>query len=64
MSHNEVPAVARVTGRAVVYPWLCDVMGHLATQNYMRFYDDALFHILSMFGPVVREEGGAKDRLG
>jgi len=39
-------------------------MGHLATQNYMRFYDDALFHILSMFGPVVREEGGAKDRLG
>nr|WP_313803246.1 acyl-CoA thioesterase [Sphingobium sp.] len=35
-------------------------MGHLATQNYMRFYDDALFHILSMLGPVVREEGGQR----
>lgn len=36
------------TGRRVVYPWLCDQMGHLATQHYMAFFDDAFYHLLNM----------------
>lgn len=36
------------TGRRVVYPWLCDQMGHLATQHYMAFFDDAFYHLILM----------------
>ncbi len=49
-------AGARETGRRVVYPWLCDQMGHLATQNYMLFFDDAFYHLLAMVGPIHRHE--------
>lgn len=40
------------TGRRVVYPWLCDQMGHLATQHYMAFFDDAFYHLLAAIGPI------------
>jgi len=42
------------TARTVVYPWQCDVMGHLATQNYMRIFDDATYHLLARLGYVLR----------
>ena len=48
------------TGRHVVHPWLCDAMGHLATQHYLRFYDDALYHFLSMLGPVLDVVDGGR----
>ena len=43
------------TARAVIYPWQCDVMGHLATQNYMRIFDDATYHLLAQLGYVLRD---------
>ena len=43
------------TGRAVVYPWQCDVMGHLATQGYMRFFDDTTYHLLASLGYVLSD---------
>jgi acyl-CoA thioester hydrolase len=45
------------TARSVVYPWLCDSMGHLATQHYMKIFDDATFHILGRLGYSPREPG-------
>lgn len=41
------------TARTVVYPWQCDLMGHLATQNYMRIFDDATYHLLARVGCVL-----------
>jgi acyl-CoA thioester hydrolase len=38
------------TARSVVYPWLCDSMGHLATQHYMKVFDDATYHLLGQLG--------------
>jgi acyl-CoA thioesterase FadM len=43
------------TARTVIYPWQCDVMGHLATQNYMRIFDDATYHLLARLGYVLRD---------
>jgi acyl-CoA thioester hydrolase len=48
------------TGRGVVFPWLCDSMGHLATQHYMGFYDSAFFHLLAALGPIHVEDGARK----
>jgi acyl-CoA thioesterase FadM len=48
------------TARTVIYPWQCDVMGHLATQNYMRIFDDATYHLLARLGYVLRD---ARSRL-
>ncbi|MFA7387838.1 MAG: acyl-CoA thioesterase [Sphingomonadales bacterium] len=62
MKERTVPTIAEETGRAVVHPWLCDAMGHLATQHYMRFYDDAFFHLFAKLGPVVVET--AERRVG
>lgn len=39
---------AEITNKAVVYPWLCDSMGHLATQHTMAFFDDSAWHFLQM----------------
>lgn len=50
-------AGATETGRRVIYPWLCDQMGHLATQHYMAFFDDAFYHFLSILGPINIVEG-------
>jgi len=43
------------TARTVVYPWQCDAMGHLATQNYMGIFDDATYHLLALAGYVLRD---------
>jgi acyl-CoA thioester hydrolase len=37
-------------GLAVVHPWLCDIMGHLTTRNYMAMFDDANYQFLSIIG--------------
>ncbi|QFQ89105.1 acyl-CoA thioesterase [Paracoccus kondratievae] len=44
------------TGRRVVYPWYCDVMGHLATQHYMAFLDDAFLHFMAELAPAPQPE--------
>lgn len=38
------------SARTVVYPWLCDWMGHLATQHYMKIFDDATCHLVGHLG--------------
>jgi acyl-CoA thioester hydrolase len=48
------------TARTVVYPWQCDVMGHLATQNYMRIFDDATYHLLARLGYVLQDARGSQ----
>jgi acyl-CoA thioester hydrolase len=53
-----LPPIAQQTGRGVVFPWQCDVMGHLATQYYMTSYDAAFFHFLAMLGPVIDDRDG------
>jgi acyl-CoA thioesterase FadM len=50
------------TARSVVYPWLCDSMGHLATQHYMRVFDDATYHLLGRLGYSLHDS--AKTRRG
>jgi acyl-CoA thioester hydrolase len=48
-------AAERETYRGVVFPWLCDTMGHLATQHYMAMFDVASLHFLAMVGPPLSE---------
>jgi acyl-CoA thioester hydrolase len=43
------------TARAVVYPWLCDAMGHLATRHYMKIFDDATYGLLANLGYALRD---------
>jgi acyl-CoA thioesterase FadM len=43
------------SARTVVYPWACDSMGHLATQNYMKVFDDATYHLLGALGYSLRD---------
>lgn len=43
--------MAMETHRGVVYPWLCDSMGHMNTQFYAAMYDQATFHFLSALAP-------------
>lgn len=50
------------TARSVVYPWLCDSMGHLATQHYMKVFDDATYHLLGRLGYSLHDS--AKTRRG
>lgn len=38
------------SNRGVAHPWLCDVMRHLNTRNYMAAFDDAGMHFLSALG--------------
>jgi acyl-CoA thioester hydrolase len=38
------------TFRGVAHPWLCDVMGHLNTRNYVALFDDASMHFISSLG--------------
>src|SRR5690606_27121552 len=39
-----------VTYAGVVHPWMCDVMGHLNTRNYVGMFDDASFQLLGRIG--------------
>lgn len=44
-------------GLAVVHPWLCDVVGHLTTRNYMAMFDDATYQFLAQLGYEPRSAG-------
>ncbi len=44
------PTAEIESARTVVYPWSCDWMGHLATQHYMKIFDDATCHLLGHLG--------------
>ena len=35
------------TGRAVVFPWHCDHLGHLNVKHYVGMFDIGAFHFLS-----------------
>lgn len=35
-----------VSFRGVVFPWDCDMFGHLNNKNYLGFYDQAGWHVL------------------
>ena len=50
------------TFRGVVFPWHCDVMGHMSVQHQMPLLDNAVYHLLGEFGPPVLVENGR--RLG
>jgi acyl-CoA thioester hydrolase len=50
------------TFRGVVFPWHCDVMGHMSVQHQMPLLDNAVYHLLGEFGPAVIVEEGR--RLG
>ena len=43
------------TCRTVVYPWLCDFNGHLATQNYMAVFDDATAQLFGHLGCLPKD---------
>jgi acyl-CoA thioester hydrolase len=43
-------AKPKITYRGVVYPWLCDSMGHFTTRFYMAMFDDAGWHFLHEIG--------------
>lgn len=32
--------------KGVVHPWLCDIMGHMTTRNYLAMFDDASYHMI------------------
>jgi len=38
------------THRAVVFPWLCDHIGHMNVRWYAHAFDDAGFHLWSQIG--------------
>lgn len=38
------------TFRGAAHPWLCDVMGHLNTRNYVAMFDDASMHLIAALG--------------
>ncbi|MEM6416033.1 MAG: thioesterase family protein [Pseudomonadota bacterium] len=51
---------AIVTFRGVTHPWLCDVMGHLTTRNYLAMFDDASYHFMASLQttpPPIKESG-------
>jgi len=52
--------MALETHRGVVYPWLCDSMGHMNTQFYAAMYDQATFHLLSALAPYATLEASGR----
>lgn len=38
------------TARSVAHPWLCDVIGHLSTPNYLAVFDIATYHLFAAAG--------------
>ncbi|QNA86309.1 acyl-CoA thioesterase [Sphingomonas sp. So64.6b] len=50
------------TFRGVVFPWHCDMMGHMSVQHQVPLLDNAVYHLLGAFGPAVLERDG--HRLG
>ena len=35
--------------RGVIHPWYCDVFGHMNVRWYSHFFDDAAFHLWSLY---------------
>ena len=35
--------------RGVVHPWYCDAFGHMNVRWYSHFFDDAAFHLWSLY---------------
>ena len=35
--------------RGVVHPWYCDTFGHMNVRWYSHFFDDAAFHLWSLY---------------
>lgn len=48
--------------KGVVHPWLCDVMGHMTTRNYLAMFDDASYHMISTTFGKSGGVGEDKDR--
>ncbi|WP_133162391.1 acyl-CoA thioesterase [Hyphococcus luteus] len=46
------------TFRAVIHPWQCDVMGHMATRHYSPMFEDASYHLFSMMGVSGERDDG------
>lgn len=46
-------------GLAVVHPWLCDVMGHMATRHYAALFEDASYQLFARFAPPPEEDEAA-----
>ena len=46
MKADELP----ITYRGAVYPWHCDQMGHMNVMWYTGKFDEATWHLLSLFG--------------
>lgn len=45
--------------KGVVHPWLCDIMGHMTTRNYLAMFDDASYHMIHETFGWTGGEGGA-----
>ncbi len=39
-----------ISFRGVVFPWDCDMFGHLNNKHYLGFYDQAVWHVLLALG--------------
>lgn len=37
-------------GLSIAHPWLCDIMGHMATRHYAAMFEDAAYHLSAAFG--------------
>jgi len=40
----------RETGRGCAFPWVCDQFGHMNVRWYAHAFDDAAFHLWSIYG--------------
>jgi len=60
MNQAELTENGIETFRGVVHPWLCDAMGHMSVQHQMPLLDDAAYHLLGEFGPVVETIDGRR----
>lgn len=50
------------TYRGVVFPWLCDQMGHLTTSRYVEMFDVASYHFMHLIkAPPTDSEMGFAD---
>lgn len=45
------------TFRGVVYPWLCDHMGHLTVPRYFEMFDVAAYHLYHVLGEPTPGDG-------
>ena len=45
------------TFRGVVYPWLCDQMGHLTVPRYFEMFDTAAYHLFHALGELSPGDG-------